>query len=188
MKQLIMMGRSNAGSLFNAIQRPRVGFRAGALAAGRWQAICRGADGVVKWVELWKNIIVNEGLDQLLDSTLAGTAADTTWFVGLKGTGTPDAADTMASHATWSELNPYTGDRPAFTAGAVSGQSVDNSGAVASYAITSGTTVFGAFLTGDNSGTAGVLYAAGDFASSRAVINGDTLEVTATFTTADDGV
>ena len=184
----IVLGKSRAGSLFNAIQRPALAFRAGALAAGRWQAVCRGADGLVKWVELWKNIVVNEGLDQLLDSTLAGTAADTTWFVGLKSTGTPNAADTMASHGTWTELTPYAGNRPAWTAGAVSGQSVDNSGAVASYSINAGTTVYGAFLTGDNSGTAGVLYAAGDFASSRAVINGDTLEVTATFTTADDGV
>jgi hypothetical protein len=185
---LITLGKGKAGSLFNAIQRSRLGINARALAGGRWQAVCRSADGAIRWVELWKNIVVNEGLDQLLDSTLAGTAADTTWFVGLKGTGTPAAADTMASHATWSELTPYSGSRPAWTAGSVASQSVDNSAAAASFSITSGTTVYGAFLTGDASGTAGVLYAAGDFSSSRAVVNGDTLEVTATFTTADDGV
>lgn len=184
----LILGKGRAGSLFQTIQRRPAGFNARAVAGGKWQAVCKGADGAIKWVELWKNIVVNEGLDDLLDATLAGGTPDTTWFVGLKGTGTPAAGDTLASHGTWSEINPYAGNRPAWTAGAVSGQSVDNSAAAASFSINSGTTVYGAFLAGVNTGTGGALYAAGDFSSSRAVVNGDTLEVTATFTTADDGV
>lgn len=184
----LVLGAGRAGDLFNAIRRIPAQFSARALAGGKWQAVCKGPDGEIKWVELWKNIVVNEGLDALLDSTLAGTAADSTWFVGLKSTGTPDAADTMASHATWTELTPYAGNRPAWTAGAVGSQSVDNVGNEASYSITGSSTIYGAFLTADTSGTAGILYAAGDFSASRAVSNGDTLEVTATFTTADDGV
>lgn len=184
----LILGKSRAGSLFKTVRRQSAGFNAAAVAGGKWQAVCRGADGRIKWVELWQNIVVNEGLDDLLDAALAGGTPDTSWFVGLKGTGTPAAGDTMASHATWSEITPYSGDRPAWTAGAVSGQSVDNSGSVASFSINASATVYGAFLTGDTSGTAGALYAAGDFSASRAVVSGDTLEVTATFTTADDGV
>jgi len=52
------------------------------------------------------------------------------------------------------------------------------------------TTIFGAFLTSNNtkSGTTGKLYAVGNFASSRAVENGDQLLVTYTALMADDGV
>ena len=38
----------------------------------------------------------------------------------------------------------------------------------------------GAFIASANTGTSGVLYSAGDFSASRAVANGDTLNVTVT--------
>lgn len=158
---------------------------------GKWEVVCRDKDGNVKWTEQFENIVVTEGLNDLLTATLTGGTRYTTWYVGLKGTGTPAAGDIMTSHATWSELVPYSNaNRPTWTPGAVSGGSVSNTASKASFSINSGTTVYGAFLSSDNtkSGTAGHLYAAGDFSSSRAVISGDTLEVTATFTTADDGV
>ena len=141
------------------------------------------------WLEAWQNIVVNQGLDDLLSITLAAGTQDTSWFVGLKGSGSVAAGDTLASHAGWSELTPYAGNRLAWTPGAVSAQSVSNSASTADFAINGSATVHGAFLAGVNTGTSGRLYAAGDFSGgSRAVISGDTLKVTATFTTADDGV
>lgn len=163
------------------------GLKAGARVRGRWRIEHWRRDGLL-WVGEHDNIVVNQGLDDLLSITLAAGTQDTTWFVGLKGSGTPAAADTLASHATWSELTPYSGNRIAWTAGAVSGQSVSNSASPAAFAITSSATVVGAFLCGVNTGTSGRLYAVGNFAASRDVINGDTLNVTATFTSADDGV
>lgn len=130
----------------------------------------------------WDNVITTLGKNNVLDVYLAGATQDATWFVGLKGTGTAVVGDTLASHAGWSEINPYTGNRPAFTPGAAAAGSIDNAASKAVFAITSSVTVYGAFLAGVNTGTSGLLYAAGDFASSRAVVSGDTLNITATFT------
>ena len=141
--------------------------------------------------QVWENIVVNVGLDHLLDVTLSGGSQDTTWFVGLKDTGTPVAADTMASHSSWATISPYSdGTDPAWADAGVSSQSVDNSASPAAFNINATDEIFGAFLK-DNStvdGATGILYAVGNFASSRNVENGDTLNVTATFTMADDGV
>lgn len=41
-------------------------------------------------------------------------------------------------------------------------------------------TITGAFLSSVNTGTAGILYSAGNFTSSRTVASGDTLNVTPT--------
>lgn len=171
--------------------RSRAGMAAaladGARSQGRWQFICRGLDGKVKWVdEIPDNLVVNQGLDHLLSAALAGGTQITAWYLGLiDATPTIAGGDTLASHAGWAEVSDYTGDRKAWTAGSVSGQSVSNSASVASFAINASVTVGGAFLASVATGTAGTLYAAGAFAGgNRALQNGDTLEVTATFTTA----
>ena len=64
--------------------------------------------------------------------------------------------------------------------------SVDNAAAKASFDINGSTTIFGAFVTTNSTkgGTSGTLYGAADFAASRAVISGDTLNVTVTLTAA----
>lgn len=148
---------------------------------------CHGADGTLKWVEDFENLVVNEGLDHILDIVLSGGVQITTWYVGLKNTGTAVAADTMLSHASWTENVTYSeAVRQTWTDGGVSGQSVDNSASKAAFSINGTTTIFGAFLVSNStkSGSTGVLYGVGDFASSRAVINGDTLSVTITCTAA----
>jgi hypothetical protein len=89
-------------------------------------------------------------------------------------------ADTMASHAPWAEVTPYSGNRPAFTPGTISSGSVDNSASKAVFTINAGATVYGAFMNDANSGTAGVLLGMGPFAASRGVLSGDTLNVTIT--------
>ena len=153
--------------------------------AGRFRVECVGADGKLKWVEEFDNLVVNVGLDDALDKYFKGSAYTATHYVGLKGTGAAAAGDTMASHAGWAEITPYSdATRPAFTPGAVAAQSVDNSASKASFSINATATVFGAFLTTNNAkgGTTGTLYSAGDFAASRAVVSGDTLNVTYTAT------
>ncbi len=141
-----------------------------------------------KWHEAFENIVVNQGLDDLLDVTLSGAAQDTTWFVGLTdGTPTVAAGDTLASHAGWVEVTAYDEtNRVAFVDGGVSSQSMDNSASPAQFTIdTNSTTVGGGFLAGVNTGTSGRLYAAGAFtAGDKSLDDNDTLDVTATFTTA----
>ena len=108
---------------------------------------------------------------------------NTTWYIGLKGAGTPVAADTMASHSSWAELTGYSGNRKEWTEGAASGGSMTNSSSV-DFTINATATIAGAFLNTAATGTAGVLYGVVDFSSSRAVISGDTLQVTVTVTAA----
>jgi len=145
---------------------------------------CFDAQGNLKWVEETHNLVVNAGLNDVLDKYFKGSTYTAAWYVGLKGTGTIAAGDTLASHAGWTEITAYTGDRKALTLGSVSGQSVDNSASKAVFAINGSATVYGAFLATVATGTSGTLYGAADFSGSRAVENGDTLNVTVTLTAA----
>jgi hypothetical protein len=98
----------------------------------------------------------------------------------------------MSSHASWSEITDYSqANRVAWTGGSVASQSIDNSASPASFTINQDATViYGAFLTSNNTkgGSTGTLWSAGDFASSKSLDNGEILEITITYTSADDGV
>ncbi len=146
----------------------------------RYQVECRGADGELKWLEDFENTVVTGGADDLLDKYFAGSAYTAAWYLGLKGTGTAAATDTLASHGTWSEVNPYTGNRPALAFAAASARSKVATAISYSITVAGPTTVAGAFTASVNTGTAGILYSAGDFATSRSVVSGDTLTVTLT--------
>lgn len=155
---------------------------------GRWEVTCRDSQGRLKWTDTIENLVTNEGLNHLLDVTLSGATQDTTWFVGLiSATPTIAAGNTLASHAGWTEVTAYDeANRVAWTDGGVSSQSVSNSGSPAVFTISADSTdVGGAFLAGVNTGTSGVLYAAGAFtAGNKSLDDNDTLTVTATFTAA----
>lgn len=160
-----------------------------AAVKGKWSVVCRGPDGEVKWEDRWENLVVNSGLDHALDVTLSGGTQVATWYIGLTdGTPTVAAGDTMASHAGWVEVIDYTeAARVTWVDGGVSGQSADNSASTATFSINATTTIGGAFLTSDSTknGTTGILYAAGAFSAGDKTLNsGDTLDVTATFTSA----
>lgn len=140
---------------------------------------CFDQDGNLKWKETVHNTVVTGGKNNLLDNYFAGSAYTAAFFLGLKGTGSVAAGDTLSSHAGWAEVNPYSGNRPSISWSSASSGSKTASAAV-SYAITSSATVAGAFIATVNTGTAGVLYSAGDFSASRSVQSGDTLNVTPT--------
>jgi hypothetical protein len=139
---------------------------------------CVGADGEVKWTETIRNLVTTEGKNDIIDKYFKGASYTAAWYLGLKGTGSAAAGDTLASHAGWSEVTPYAGNRPAITFGTTSGGS--NTATAVSISINATATVAGAFLSSVNTGTSGKLYSAGDFAASRSVISGDTLNVTPT--------
>jgi hypothetical protein len=144
---------------------------------------CFGPDGNLKWVESFKNMVVTEGLNAYITNTLKTIPGSVAWYVGLKGTGSFALGDIMSSHAGWSELTPYSdANRPAFTPGTVSAGSVDNSASKAVFNINATSTIYGAFMSSNNTkgGTTGTLLGGNDFAASRAVQDGDTLNVTVT--------
>lgn len=139
---------------------------------------CFDKDGNLKWEENVLNLITTVGKTDIVDKYLKGSSYTAAWYLGLKGTGSANASDTLASHAGWSELTPYSGNRPAITWGTTTTGS--NTSSAVSIAITGTATVYGAFTATVNSGTSGILYSVSDFAAPRSVANGDTLNVTAT--------
>ena len=156
-----------------------------ATAEAHWIVECRDSNGSLKWVEEYDNLVTTEGLNLLLTRGFKTVPGDVNWYIGLKGTGSPAAGDTMASHGGWSEITPYSDStRPAFTPGTVASGSVDNSAAKGVFNINATSTVYGAFFSTNStkSGTSGSLYGVGDFSSSRAVINTDTISVQITLT------
>lgn len=150
----------------------------------RYEVVCRDAAGRIKWTATAKNLVVTAGLNKLIDACFKTGLTTPAWYLGLKSTGTPNAADVMSSHATWTELVAYSeATRPAFTPGTVSAGSVSNSASKARFTANGSMTVLGLFLTDNNtkSGTTGTLYGAADFSEgSRGMVTNDTLDVTAT--------
>jgi hypothetical protein len=165
-----------------------------AKATGRFLMECFDKDGNLKWSAEESNLVVNVGLQYMAGTALTSTAQITSWFIGLYGSGAtnaPAAGDTMASHAGWTEVTPYSGTRPAATFAAATNANpsvVTNTASPASFAITSTATVGGAFLTSNSTagGSTGVLFSAADFQApgDRSVVNGDTLNVTYQFSLA----
>jgi len=144
-------------------------------------------NGAVIWVEDGFNLIVDTGINDALDKWLKGSSYTAAFYVGLTdGTPTPNAADTMSSHAGWAEVTDYDESiREALTLGSVSSKSVNNSASKASFTINGTATVGGAFLTTDStkSGTSGTLISVKAFtAGDRSVVAADVLNVTVTVT------
>ena len=156
---------------------------------GTYHAVCYDANGQVKWEAPIENLVVTVGKNLTLDTILGNSAAGAV-VMGLKGTGTALAADTQASHGSWLEVGgtnapAYSGNRPTPSFSAASAGSKATSSAV-SFSITSTGNVFGCFIniggSATKDSTTGTLFSAGDFSSSKSVINGDTIAVTYTAT------
>lgn len=139
-------------------------------------------DGRMVWRDEGPNLLVDEGIEFIMDVALSGGTQDTTYFVGLKDTGSVAAGDTAAQIGgtnAWGEITAiYSGNRPAWTEAGVSSKVITNSASPASFSITGTDDVHGAFLATDDSGTTGSLIGAKDFSAAVSVANGDTLNVT----------
>lgn len=166
--------------------------------AGHYHVVCRDAEGNVKWEEQFPNLVNAVGKELMLDTLLSGSSYTTVGpFLGLIDGAAPTflAADTMASHAGWTEFINYTvGGSPVrgtavFGAASSSGLSPANvtskTASAITYTITgAGGTVSGCFLvTGSGASstqnnTSGTLYSAGAFATAKITTAGDTVSVT----------
>lgn len=163
-----------------------------ALALGKFIFECYDKNGKLKWSGESKNLVVNVGLQYMAGTSLDGaTARITSWFVGLWGAASsnnPAAGDTMSSHAGWTENTTYSdATRPAATFAAATTANpsvVTNTASKATFNINGTTTIGGAFLVSNSTkgGTTGTLFSGSDFTGGdRAVVSGDTLQVTYTF-------
>ena len=165
----------------------------GARGGGVFLVECYDKEGNLKWKEDSKNLVMNVGLKDMNDKYFSGSSYTATWYLGLitgpAASTTIAAVDTMSSHAGWTEDTSYSqGNRPTCTFGAATTADpsvISNSASVAVFSINGTTTIAGAFLTSNNTkgGTTGILFSASDFQSpgDRAVVSGDTLNVTYQF-------
>jgi len=152
--------------------------------SGVYTVTCIGPDGEVKWEDTIKNVVTTVGKNDMLDKYLSGSAYTAAWYLGLISatgyTSAPVAADTMASHATWSEDQNYSqAARVTAAFVAASGGSKALSAALA-FSINATTTIKGCFVTSVSTkgGTTGILYSAGLFTGGdKSVQNLDTLNV-----------
>lgn len=153
---------------------------------------CYDKDGNLKWESENHNLVVNVGLQDMVQKYFTGSSYTAAWYIGLYGaaaSNNPAASDTMASHAGWTEVTTYSqSTRPAATFGTATTANpavINNSGSPATYSINSTVTIGGAFLTTNNTkgGTTGTLFSAADFSSpgDRSVVSGDTLTVAYTY-------
>lgn len=169
----------------------KTGFGETAKGGGVFHVQCFDKDGNLKWEDQMHNLVVNTGLQHMNTQYFKGSAYTAAFYLGLiTGPGsstTYAAADTLASHAGWTEFVNYSGSRKAVTFGTATTADpsvIDNSASPAQFSITStGGTVAGAFLCTVASGTSGTLFSEADFQSpgDRVVVSGDTLNVTYTF-------
>jgi hypothetical protein len=164
-------------------------------ATGVYTIQCFDAQGNLKWEATSKNLVVNVGLQDMNAKYFTGSTYTAAWYIGLYGaaaTNNPAAADTMSSHAGWTENTGYSNaTRPACTFGTptTANPSVaTNSASPASFTINATSTVGGAFLVSNSTkgGTTGTLYSAADFGSpgDRSVASSDILNVTYTLSLA----
>jgi len=158
-------------------------------AGGVYSVECVGPDGQVKWTDTFHNLVMNVGVQDMNTQYFKGSIYTATPFLGLvtgPGSGTTfAAADTLASHAGWTESVAYSGSRKAVTFGTATTANpsvISNSASPSSFVMNATVTIAGAFLCTVASGTSGVLFSAGDFTGGdKLVDNGDTLNVTYTF-------
>ncbi len=145
--------------------------------------LVRGGVVIDKWSS--KNLVVNEGLNDLLQVHLGDGSQKSIWYVGIfAGNYTPVSsltAATVAANATESVAYDEA-TRPEWECAAASGQQITNTANKATFTMNDGATIYGAFLISNNEkgGTGGVLFAASRFAVARAVVDEDQLLVTYT--------
>lgn len=132
------------------------------------------------------NLVVDEGLNKLLNIMFNAATQITTWYLGVfEGNYTPVAsvtAATIASAAT--ECTAYAASsRPEYSEAASTAKSTTNSANRASFVFNATKTVYGAFLISDStkSGTSGTLFSAARFSTAKSVESGDELLLTYTF-------
>lgn len=147
----------------------------------------------VKWDEYAHNTVMTVGKNQILDAALAGSAYTVTgpymFLIGAVSYSAISAADTMTSHAGWTEAGgtnapTYTGPRKTISWSAASSGSKAPSSAPVFSMTGTGTAkgvgiVFGSGAVSTLDSTAGVILSAGLFSGGdQGVANTNTLTVT----------
>ena len=154
---------------------------------GYYTVECFDADGVLKWSDDIKNLVVTVGKNDMLDKYFAGSTYTAAWYMGLVDNTSFSAyaaGDTLASHAGWLEFLSYTGANRATAAWSAASAGAKSTTATA-FNINATGTVLGALMcttqakNTTSNGGAGILFSAGTFSGgARSVVSGDVVNVT----------
>lgn len=145
-------------------------------------------------LEITPNLVVDEGLDYILDTALSGGAAVATWYVSLfKNNRSPVAGDTAATFSGVGVANEITGSdvtegaRPTWVEAGVSSGSITNSASPAVFTSAGALTAYGAFMQSTSvfGDTSGKLLAATRFTTARVLAATDILNITYTISIDD---
>jgi hypothetical protein len=152
---------------------------------GIFTVICYDPQGNIKWKEKSKNMVVNVGLEQILDElfSIGGVLPNSNYYIGLvDASPTIVAGDTLNSHAGWTEVTDYNEATRQEFIEARTGLTVSNTASTAAFSINATVTVGGVFITSVDTGTTGLLLSAAPFSNGdRSTTSGDTIEVTYNF-------
>jgi hypothetical protein len=136
----------------------------------------------VKVGSIW-DLVVIDGVNALLTSTLKNSLVAPLWYVSLIDNASFTGfvfTDNMGTHPSWFEFLSYSeGTRQQWVPGTVANGYVDNAGSRATFTISQAGTVRGGFLTSANNknGNTGCLYGEAQFAVPRVVAASDLLIV-----------
>ena len=153
---------------------------------GRFVVEHRDVEGNLKATYEFPNGIVDEGLNSILDVQFHGASQIGTWYIGLvdnSGWSAFADADTLSSHAGWTESTDYTeSNRVTWDEDAAASRSISNS-TTADFSVNATGNLKGIFVSSNNvksTGNTGTLWSTAAFSSVVATANGDTLKVTYT--------
>lgn len=142
-------------------------------------------DGEIIATYDFDNGITNVGKNSLLGVYFHADTQITTWYISLvdnSGFSAFAAADTMGSHAGWTESQDYDeSTRVSWGPGAAASQSITNASAI-TFTMNATKTIKGIFITSVSTkgGTTGTLWSTAAFGSTVAVNDDDLLKVTYT--------
>lgn len=144
-------------------------------------------DGEVIDREEIHNLVVDQGLNAMLDIMFHGSTQINPWYLGLfEGNYTPVAgvlASNIATNAT--ECTAYDETtRQEYVEAAAASKVTTNSASKATFTFNATKTIYGAFLGSDSTkgGTSGTLFSAARFGSAKSVVSTDQLLLTYSFT------
>lgn len=146
--------------------------------------IVRNGEVIDEWRD--HNLVVDEGLNHLLNVALNAATQIGTWYLGIfEGNYTPVASVTAATiTANSTECIAYTeATRPTYVEAASTAKSITNSASKGTFTFNATKTIYGAFLVSNStkSGTTGTLFSAARFATAKSVVSTDQLLLTYTF-------
>lgn len=151
------------------------------IVGGHFWADHYGCDGKMIRTYRAKNGITTVALNHVLDVAMR-QQSQLTWKIGLidnSGFDELAAADTMASHAGWTEVTAYTqANRPLWSPGAAASKKIINNTSV-QFTMSSNQSINGIFVTSDNTkgGATGTLFCTGSFDSVASMLSGETLKI-----------